>query len=414
MGKKSIKEQEESRVCWGELEGWLRGRMQELLQDVLEEEVTDFLGRVKSERRAVVDGERGYRNGYGKKRRLTVSCGTIEVQRPRLRDVEERFRSKILPLFARRTREVNELIPELYLHGLAEGDFDLALRGLLGEHAPISASTVARLKEKWQVELGEWQERRLDDLDIVYLWADGIYVKAGLEKEKAAVLVVLGALRDGSKRVLALRCGHRESIESWSELLRDLKQRGLRSPKLVIADGNLGLWGALTNIYPEAKEQRCWNHKIVNVLDRVPKKRQAQAKIMLGRIAYAETRKECEQLKRKFAGWCKDHRCSEAARILERDWERMVTFFDFPKEHWQHIRTTNPVESPFAALRLRTDAAKRFKKVENAMAVIWKMLLVAEKRFRRLKGCEHLEKICEGVVFVDGIEVKLQQEGIAA
>ncbi len=414
MKKKNINEEQESRVCWEGLENWVRGKMQQMIQRLLEDEVTEFLGRGKSERRSEVDEVAGYRNGYAKPRRVTLSNGTIEVRRPRVRQSDEVFKSKVLPMFARRTREVNELIPELYLHGLAEGDFDLALRGLLGNDAPISASSVARLKEKWHGELGAWQERRLDGLELVYLWADGVYVKAGLEKEKAAVLVVLGALRDGSKVILALRCGHRESTESWSEVLRDLKGRGLGAPKLVIADGNLGLWGALANVYPEAQEQRCWNHKILNVLDRVPKKRQPQAKLLLRQMAYAGTRNECEQLKKKFAAWCEKHGCTDAARILERDWERMVTFFDFPKEHWQHLRTSNPIESPFAALRLRTDAAKRFKKVDNATAVIWKMLRIGEKKFRRLKSPGLLEKVFSGVAFSDGIEVNNRQEGAAA
>lgn len=414
MEKKIIKEREESRVKWEGLEEWLRGKMQEHIQDILEEEVTSFLGRTRSERKATVDGVSGYRNGYGKPRRLTLSNGTVEVRRPRVRGTEERFESRILPLFKRRTEEVNELLPELYLHGLAEGDFDLALRGLLGEDAPISASSVARLKEKWHGELEAWQERSLEDLEVVYLWADGIYVKAGLEKQKAAVLLVLGALRDGTKAVLALRSGYRESTESWADLLRDLKRRGLRYPRLVIADGNLGLWGALAQVYPESNEQRCWNHKIVNVLDRVPKKKHRQAKLFLRQIAYAPTRDECEQLKKKFTAWCEKQGCSDASRILDRDWQRMVTFFDFPAEHWQHLRTTNPVESPFAALRLRTDAAKRFKKVENATAVIWKMLLIAERRFRRLKHPELVELVYKGVVFVDGvIESQLQKEPAA-
>lgn len=414
MEKKIIKGRGESRVEWDGLEGWLRERMQQHIQDVLEEEVTEFLGRGRSERKLAIDGVEGYRNGYGKPRKLTLTNGTVEVRRPRVRGVEERFASRILPLFQRRTRELDQLLPELYLHGLAEGDFDLALRGLLGEDAPISASSIARLKQKWHGELAAWQERSLEDLELVYLWADGVYVKAGLEKQKAAVLVALGALRDGSKVVLALRSGYRESTESWAELLRDLQRRGLQCPKLTIADGNLGLWAALAQVYPDSKEQRCWNHKIVNVLDRVPKKKHRQAKIFLRQIAYAPTRNECEAMKRKFNAWCEKQGCGDASSILDRDWERMVTFFDFPATHWQHLRTTNPVESPFAALRLRTDAAKRFKNVDNATAVIWKMLLVAERRFRRLKSPELVELVYNGVVFTDGVIQSQQQEDAAA
>jgi len=204
LGKHRIKEGKVSRVGWEDLEGWVREKVQELLQSILEEEVTELLGRHRSERRDVVDSSPGYRNGYGKERRLTLQCGTVTVRRPRVRGLEERFISRVLPLFVRRTQEVSALIPELYLHGLAEGDFDLALRGLLGEDAALSASTVARLKVKWQAELDTWRQRRLDGLELVYLWVDGIYVKAGLEKEKAALLVAIGGLSDGRKVVLSV------------------------------------------------------------------------------------------------------------------------------------------------------------------------------------------------------------------
>jgi len=199
--------------------------------------------------------------------------GTITVQRPRVRGLEQRFESRVLPLFARRTAEVHRLIPELYLHGLALGDFDLALRGLLGEEAPVSAGTVARLKEGWRDEWEEWKKRPLDGLEVLFMWVDGIYVKAGLEKEKAALLVVVGGLLDGRKVIMAVEPGYRESTESWSGVLRDLKERGLTCPRLVVGDGNLGIWGALRNVYPDASEQRCWNHKIVTCWTSYPRRR---------------------------------------------------------------------------------------------------------------------------------------------
>jgi transposase-like protein len=262
-----------------------------------------------------------------------------------------------------------------------------------------------RLKEKWEGELSSWNARRLDDLEVVYLWADGVYVKAGLEKDKAAVLVLLAGLSDGRKVILALRAGHRESEQSWGSLLRDLKSRGLQCPRLVLADGHLGIWSALEQVFPEAGEQRCWNHKVLNVLDRIPKRLQAAGKPLLTRIPYAESRAEAERLKLAFGRWCTEHGCEEAVKALERDWERMLTFYSFPKEHWSHLRTTNPIESPFAALRLRTGAAKRFKKVTNATAVIWKLLLVAEKTFRRLSAPSLLREVHLGVVFADGLRV---------
>src|SRR2546422_6287758 len=223
----------------------------------------EVLGRRRYERREGVDTPPGYRNGFGKPRRLSLMSGTITVRRPRGRGLEGRCESRLLPLFKRRTEEVGRLLPELYLHGLAHGDFDLALRGLLGAAAPLSAASIARLKASWQAEYETWKRRRLDDLEPVYVWADGIYVKAGLEKDKAAMLVLIAALRDGRKVVLAVESGYRESTESWAALLRDLKARGLRAPRLVIADGHLGIWGAVTSVFPEVDEQRCWNHRIV-------------------------------------------------------------------------------------------------------------------------------------------------------
>jgi transposase-like protein len=404
-----------SRPEWEHLEEWLRGQMQGLIQELLEQEVTEFLGRARSIRRSESDNDAGYRNGYAPPRRLTLSSGTIRIRRPRIRDTEERFESRLLPLFVHRTREVADLIPELYLHGLSEGDFDLALRGLLGEEAPISASTVARLKDKWNAELAEWRARPLDDLEVVYMWVDGVYVKAGLEREKAAILVVMAALSDGRKVVVVSAApGYRESTQSWSDVLRDIKRRGLSCPRLVVGDGHLGIWGALRNVYRQAAEQRCWNHKVMNVLDRLPKRRQEEAKLLLRRIPYAPSRTEAERLRTAFTRWCRDRSYEAAAEALERDWDRMITFYDFPKEHWQHLRTTNPVESPFAALRLRTDAAKRYKRVDRAIAVIWKMLMVAEGRFRRLKAPELIEDVYLGAQYADGIAIESTAEMVAA
>lgn len=279
----------------------VRGRAQAFIQEILEEEVTDLLGREKSERRADVDAPAGYRNGYGKPRRLAMSSGTITVRRPRVRGLEERFESQVLPLFARRTKEVAELIPELYLHGLAEGDFELALRGLLGEGAPLSKASIRRLRQGWTAEFEAWSQRPLEDREVVYVWADGIYVKAGLERDKAALLVVIGALRDGTKEVLAIRRGYRESIESWSDVFRDLKARGLGVPRLVVADGNTAIWGAAREVWPEAAEQRCWNHKMRNVLDRLPKREQTEAKDLLRTVVYAKSRAEATTARQAFA-----------------------------------------------------------------------------------------------------------------
>jgi putative transposase len=412
--EKSTEGAPESRPVWESLEAFARQGVQRLLQQLLEEEVEHALGRQRYQRREGVDAPPGYRNGVGKPRRLSVLSGTITVRRPRVRGLEARFESRLLPLFKRRTEEVGRLLPELYLHGLAHGDFDLALRGLLGTAAPLSAAAIARLKASWQTEYESWKRRRLDELEPVYVWADGIYVKAGLEKDKAAMLVLIAALRDGRKVVLAVESGYRESTESWAALLRDLKARGLRTPRLVIADGHLGIWGAVATVFPQVAEQRCWNHRIVNVLDTLPQKLQGEGRAFLTKIPYAETREEAERQKGAFQAWATRKGVPAAGRRLAEDWDRLVTFYAFPKEHWKHLRTTNVVESPFAAVRQRTAAAKRFKKVENATAVIWKTLLVAEQSFRRLDAPELLPEVAEGVAYINGERAKRGNEKAAA
>lgn len=398
---------------WETLETYARGEIQQFVQRLLEEEVDELLGRKKSERRGEVSS-RGYRNGYARPRKLALSSGTISVERPRVRDLEERFVSRLLPLFKRRTEELGALLPELYLHGLSLGDFELALRGLLGDGAPLSPSSISRLKTEWQTQYDAWKRRDLSDLELVYLWADGIYVKAGLEREKAALLVLIGAISSGEKIVLAVESGHRESSESWAHVLRDLKARGLSSPKLTIADGHLGIWGALGAVYPTSAEQRCWNHKMRNVLDVVALKHQAEVKAHLQQIAGARSSREARRLKCAFRkAYERVH--PKAVERLERDWERMISYYAFPAEHWKHLRTTNIIESPFAAVRLRTGAAKRFKKVENATALIWKTLLVVEQRFRKLNAPHLLAEIYAGVEYKDGVRVvKAAREQIAA
>ena len=400
--KKFITAPAMSSVTWETLDLFVRRHAQDFIQQLLEDEVTELLGRPKSARRGAVDAPAGARNGHGKPRRLALMNGTVTVQRPRVRDVEARFMSRLLPLFQRQTPDVRALLPELYLHGLALGDFELALRGLLGDAAPLSPSALLRLKATWQGQYAAWQQRDLSALTLVYLWADGVYVKAGLEDSKAALLVLIGADASGTKHVLAVTSGERESTPSWTAVLRDLKARGLCAPKLTIADGHLGLWGALATIYPTSAEQRCWNHKLRNVLDAVSKKRQAEVKTQLQAIASAETLPRATTLRDTFA---RTYRrvFPKAVACLEQDWERLVAYYAFPQEHWTHLRTTNVIESPFAAVRLRTSAAKRFKKVENATALIWKTLLVVEQHFRKLNAPHLCTAVYDGVVFHDGI-----------
>ena len=297
---KHIGSGESKEIFYEELESFAREKIRIHLQDLLEQEVSEWLGREKSERKVNRLEQPGYRNGYGKPRRFTMSAGTIEIERPRVRELGERFKSKVLPMFKRQSKQVRALIPELYLHGLASGDFELALRHLLGEGAPLSASSLQRLKEKWQSEYAQWNRQPIKESQWAYLWADGIYVKAGLGKEKAALLVVIGVKGDGSKRFLALEPGYRESKESWAEVLRQLKVRGVKQPRLFVGDGNLGLWAAVSEVYPQASQQLCWNHKMLNVLDALSRKEQFEAKTYLTAMMYGESREQALKERKKF------------------------------------------------------------------------------------------------------------------
>jgi putative transposase len=410
MKEKITNTESASRVCYETMETHARQRIQVWLQDLLEAEVTEFLGRGKSQRQAQVAPVRlGYRNGYGKARRVALTAGTITVCRPRMRNLAERFESRVLPLFKRRTAELGAMLPQLYLHGLSSGDFELALRGLLGEGAPLSAASLGRLKGAWQAEYESWRRADLSELELVYWWADGLYVKAGLADRKAALLVMIGAATNGEKVLLACEAGERESKESWLSVLRDLKARGLKFPRLTMADGHLGIWSALGELHAAGDEQRCWNHKIVNVLNALAKTAQAEAAERLSAMMYAGSRSACERKRDEFILRFKKTDPKACATLI-RDWERLVTFFDYPQEHWIHLRTTNIVESPFNAVRLRTDASRRFKKVENAEAMIWKLLLVAQKSWRALNAPRLMRDVYNGKLFKDGIAVRTRIE----
>jgi transposase-like protein len=405
MTENHIERNESKRIFYEELETYALSKIREHLQDLLEQEVTEWLGREKSERKGNALEQPGYRNGYGKPRRFTMSLGTMEIRRPRVRDLGERFVSKILPLFKRQSKEVRGLIPELYLHGLASGDFELALRELLGEGAPLSASSLQRLKQKWQGEYERWKSTAVEEKEWAYFWADGIYVKAGIGKEKAALLVVIGVQEDGTKRFLALEPGYRESKESWALVLRQLKARGVRSARLFVGDGNLGLWAAVGEVYPQSQEQLCWNHKMLNVIDAVSKKEQAQAKDHLNAMMYAESRQEALKERKKFEQAFRHN--PKAVKTVVENWERLTTYYDFPREHWKHLRTSNVVESPFSRVRLRTAASRRFKSQVNATCLIWKTMMVAEMSFRKLDASQLVEKVARGTKYDNGKEVRV-------
>ena len=405
MTEKHIEGNESKRIFYAELEEYARDKIREHLQDLLEQEVSEWLGREKSERKLSCLEQPGYRNGYGKPRRFTTRLGTVEIRRPRVRNLDERFESKVLPMFKRQSKEVRQLIPELYLHGLASGDFELALRELLGEGAPLSASSLQRLKEKWQGEYEQWKQTMFEEEDWAYFWADGIYVKAGIGKEKAALLVVIGVQEDGTKRFLALEPGYRESKESWALVLRQLKARGMNGAQLFVGDGNLGLWAAVGEVYPQAQEQLCWNHKMLNVIDAVSKKEQSQVKKHLTSMMYAESREQALKERKKFESAFRHN--PKAIKTVVENWDRLTTYYDFPREHWKHLRTSNVVESPFSRVRLRTAASRRFKSQVNATCLIWKTMMVAEISFRKLDAPHLVEKVARGAKYNNGKEVRV-------
>jgi putative transposase len=396
---------ESKEIFYGELEEFARAKIREHLQDLLEQEVREWLGREKSERKVNPLEQAGYRNGYGKTRRFTMSVGTVEIRRPRVRNLDERFESRILPMFKRQTEAVRALIPELYLHGLASGDFELALREMLGEGAPLSASSLQRLKEKWQGEYEQWKGTVIEEKEWAYLWADGIYVKAGIGKEKAALLVVIGVQKDGRKRFLALEPGYRESKESWGSVLRQLKTRGVKSVRLFVGDGNLGLWAAVGEVYPQAQEQLCWNHKMLNVIDAVSHKEQIEVRKHLSAMMYAESGEQALKERKIFEQAFRHN--PKAVKTVVANWERLTTYYDFPREHWKHLRTSNVVESPFSRVRLRTTASRRFKSQVNATCLIWKTLRVAEMSLRKLNAPHLVEKVAEGKKYDNGKEVRV-------
>lgn len=392
----------------------LREGARKLLAQALEHEVEDYVAMFAALRDA--DGKRlVVRNGHMPERSIQTGIGDIPVKTPRVNDkrVDDegrriRFSSKLLPPYLRRTKSIEELIPWLYLKGVSTGDFSEALSALLGKDAPgLSASTVTRLKGVWQEEYEQWRKASLGQRRFVYIWADGIYFNIRLgEDQRMCMLVVIGADADGNKEVLAVEPGYRESATSWKELLLRLRDRGLSvAPELAIADGALGFWAALDEIFPSTKGQRCWVHKTANVLDKLPKSKQPEAKGMLHEIYEADTRKEAEKAFDRFVA-VYEAKYPKAAECLAKDRIRMLAFYDFPAEHWRHIRSTNPIESSFATVRLRTKRTKGCGSVDATVAMTFKLLMDAKKGWRKLNGHKLLADVIDiKVKFVDGLKM---------
>jgi transposase-like protein len=340
---------------------------------------------------------------------LTVGLAPVEVRVPRVakvpRDVAPRgFQSQIVGRYRRASQSTQRLFARLYLEGLATGDFEPVFRELVGETTALSANAVVRLKERWGEEYEAWRRRPLWEYQYAYIWADGIYLGAGLEKEKTALLCVLGARQDGEKELVAMEPGYRESTESWADVLRDLCSRGLQAPLLAIGDGALGLWAALDEVFPTTEHQRCWNHKVLNVQAKLPKRLQPEARHRLHEMAYAETQEACEELRDRYAADLFAIDQHSAAETLLRDWEKFVIFYHYPKEHWIHLRTTNPLESIFSGVRGRTNAAKRLRRRDNALYLVFKIVERLSGQWRALNGGANLMAlVLVGCLFKDGI-----------
>jgi len=401
--------QESSRSCLDEI---LRNGAREMLSRAIEDEVASYV----EDRSHLVD-ENGrrlvVRNGHLPGRSIQTPMGTIPVKQPRVRDrrdaaEREGFQSSILPPYLRKTKSLEDLLPWLYLKGISTGDFSEALRALLGPDAPgLSASTITRLKAAWEQEQKDWSKRSLQSKHYVYLWADGVYFNVRLEdpgNSRQCILVLMGATAEGKKELIAVSDGYRESEQSWYELLQDVKQRGLTlAPKLATGDGALGFWKALRKAYPATRMQRCWVHKTANVLNKMPKSVQAKAKSMLHDIWMASTRKD--------AGEAFDHfletfngKYPAATTCLAKDRDALLAFYDFPAEHWIHLRTSNPIESTFASVRLRTAKTKGCGSRAACLAMVFKLALSAQKRWRALNGAKLIADVIDGVVFEDGVK----------
>ena len=386
-----------------------------MIAEALQLEVEEQISKLRHLR-----DERGHalvvRNGTARERTIQLGVGPIRVKAPRVHDRRpgEHFTSRILPPYMRRSPRLEEALPVLYLRGLSTGDFTEALPVLLGpEAAGLSASSINRLTKVWQEEYQIWRKRSLSDEDYVYIWADGVYFQVRLDEDRVACLVIIGVLADGRKQVIAIEDGYRESKESWASLLRDLREPGLRAPVLAVGDGALGFWAALAEVYPETREQRCWVHKIANVLDKLPKRLQSRAKGMLHEVMYAPDRASAQtaahDFEREFVA-----RYPKAVECLLKDTETLLTFLDYPAEHWCHLRTTNPIESPFATVKGRMRKTKGAGSRAAGLAMAFKLALAAQEHWRKVNAPQLVVLVRAGVKFRDGTQVAAHREDKSA
>jgi transposase-like protein len=355
------------------------------------------------------------RNGVAEPRKVTTGAGELEIQAPRVHDRREgrRFTSAILPPWARRSPKVTEVLPVLYLRGISTKDFEPALAEFFGSEAGLSASTIQRPTREWSAEVAAFQQRDLSLVDYVYLWADGVHFNIRLEQDRLCCLVLVGVRADGHKELVAVGDGYRESTESWSELLRDLKRRGMRAPVLAIGDGALGFWGALREVFPESREQRCWVHKIANVLDAVPSSLRPKVKAALHNIMNAENKEAADLAIDQFEATYGAKYAKAVDKVLK-DREVLLTHFDFPAEHWIHLRTTNVIESTFATVKLRTRKTKGAGNRTAGLAMAYKLLEAAQARWRCVNATHLVALVRAGATFVDGFLIEREDRRDAA
>ena len=388
----------------------LRSGARKLLAEALEAEIETFISQyrdLKDDR----DHRRIVRNGHLPERDIQTGIGPVPVKVPRARDRQPeegsepiRYHSSLLPRYLRKTKSMEELIPWLYLKGISTNDFSEALSALVGKDAPgLSAPTISRIKAIWKEDLEKWQKRDLTHKRYVYIWADGVYCNVRLE-EKQCLLVIIGSTEDGKKELLALDSGFRESELSWTDILLDLRRRGLKvPPELAIGDGALGFWKALAKVYGKTRRQRCWVHKTANILNKLPKSMQAKAKEKIHQIWMAPDKAEAQRCFDDFINLY-EAKYPKAVECLQKDREALLTFYDFPAEHWKHIRTTNPIESTFSTVRLRTDKVRSCFSPKTVVTMAFKLCQCAQKRWQRLHSHKQLAKVIKGVRFIDGIE----------
>lgn len=376
----------------------------------LDELLEQFDHRTEDGKRAVI------RNGYLPKRSIQTGVGDVEVQVPKIRDRSGsgiKFNSMLIPPYLRRAKNIEELLPWLYLKGISTGDFSEALEALLGPQARgLSTATIGRLKKVWVKEHQEWSQRDLSDKEYVYWWVDGIYFNIRGDNDRECMLIIIGATPEGNKELVAVEDGFRESEQSWTELLQNLRSRGLIvAPKLAVGDGALGFWKALNKAYPNTRHQRCWVHKTANVLNRVPKAQRAKVKAALHEIWMAATREDAHEAFDRFIARF-GSKYPKARECLEKDREELLVFYDFPAQHWVHLRTTNPIESTFSTVRLRTVKTRSCVSRSTILAMVFKLVQSAQQRWKRLKGYDQLGAVLQGIKFVNGIPVKEQQKAV--